>query len=170
MSKVPLAVAVQLPDIIDPPDIVIVNAPVLPVIVPDTTIVPPLCPPTCIVPENALPVCVMDQVVPLVVDADDPLPIIEPLESEAFPTHVPDIVLEEPGFTGDDMVPPHATDVSAANTLKAVSNRIALLRSASAAVLPGIRHPRCITDARCKSCTAARLRVTSSQMQSSRDW
>ena len=125
ISNVPVAVAVQVPDIMDPPDIVMVNDPLLPFILPDTIIVPPSCPPTCIEPANVSPDWVIDQLVPPIIDLEDPLPIIEPLESEALPIHTPVIVLAV-GFVGD-MLPPHAAADTAAATLNTAKNRIAVL-------------------------------------------
>ena len=152
MSNVPVAVALHVPDIIDPPDMVIVNDPVVPFIMPDTIIVPPLCPPTCIVPENVLPVCVIAQVVPPIMEPDDPPPIIDPLESDALPTHVPAIVLADVGFMGEDMVPPQPAAASAVATLRVASNRIALLllfvRRGRIAGYPACRLKHCGT---CKS-------------------
>lgn len=97
VSNVPVAVALQLPDIMEPADMVIVNEPVVPVIMPDTVIVPPSYPPTRIVPETVFPVWVIAQVVPPIIEVDPP-PIIKPLESDALPTHVPAIVLAAVGF------------------------------------------------------------------------
>lgn len=127
VSKVPVAVALQWPDIMDPPDMVIVTDPIVPVIIPDTVIVPPSCPPTCIVPENVFPVWVIAQVVPPIMEPVDPPPIIEPLESDALPAHVPAIVLAAVGFMGEDVWPPHPAAAKAVATLSAASNRIALL-------------------------------------------
>ncbi len=102
ISNVPVAVALQ-PLIIIDDDIVIVNVPVEPIIVPD--IEPTVRPPIDIVAENVLPVCVTDHVAPELIEV--PLPIIEPLESEAPPTHVPVRVLDDVGVEGEDiMLPP----------------------------------------------------------------
>lgn len=86
ISNVPVAEDVQPPDIIEPIGIVIAKLPVLPFIVPLTTIVLP-DPARCIVPENVDPVWVTCQVVAPVVAPDIPDPIIDPLESDAVPTH-----------------------------------------------------------------------------------
>ena len=140
MSNVPVAVALQLPDIMEPPDMVIVNDPAVPVIIPDTVIVPPLCPPTCIVPENVFPAWVIAQVVPPIIEPVDPPPIIEPLESDALPTQVPAIVLAEVGFMGEDILPPHPAAIRAVATIRPASNRIALLLLCEDTELPEIRQ------------------------------
>ena len=44
------------------------------------------------VPEKALPVCVIVHVVLPIIEADMPAPIMEPVESDALPTHVPVMV------------------------------------------------------------------------------
>lgn len=108
ISNVPVAVEVQLLDIIEPIGIVIVKVPVLPFIVPLTIIVLP-DPPRCIVPENTDPVWVTCHVVAPAVDPAIPDPIIDPLESDAVPTQFPLIVAVVLGLVGAADWELHAT-------------------------------------------------------------
>lgn len=82
--------ALHVPVIIEPFGIVMVKAAVLPLTVPVTVIgtVPPN-PGACIRPVNVSPDCVICQLTFAIVDDDIPEPIIDPLESNAVPVHVP---------------------------------------------------------------------------------
>lgn len=129
-SHVPVAVAVHWPLIIEPAGIVIVYVQVLPFIVPETVICPPMWPGSCMVPENVFPAWVIVQVgVPIM-----PAPIIDPVESDAVPNHVPVIVAVEVGPVGDagfelpiipfELLPPQAEAITATPRPSAIHKRM----------------------------------------------
>ena len=75
-------------------------------------------------PEKVLPVCVIFQVVLPIIEADKPAPIMEPVESDVLPSHVPVMLAEAPGLVGEDVLPPQAVAVTAATKTIAVRKRI----------------------------------------------
>ena len=64
------------------------------------------------VPENVLPVCVIDQCALFIMAEVRPAPIMEPLESDAVPSHAPVIVADAVELGAVDIddaaLPPHA--------------------------------------------------------------
>ena len=126
MSNVPVAVEVQLPDIIEliePAGMVIVKLPVLPFMVPLTIMVPP-GPARRIVPEKADPFWMTCQLVLAAVAPDMPDPIIEPLESAAVPAQLPVMVAVDVGLeTAADGEPHEAAAPALTNVQKTTIQR-----------------------------------------------
>jgi hypothetical protein len=80
------------------------------------------------VPENVLPVCVIDQCALFIMAEVRPAPIIDPLESDAVPTHEPVIVVDvvELGAVGIDgaALLPHAATATVPARRIAVPTRM----------------------------------------------
>jgi len=124
ISNVPVAVEVQVLDIIDPIDpigMVIVKLPVLPFTLPLTIMALP-DPGRRIVPENADPFWVSCHVVVPAAAPDIPDPIIEPLESDVAPTQFPVMVAVELGPETAADCDPHATAAPLLMSVKRTRN------------------------------------------------
>ena len=130
MCAVPLACAEQVPDIIEPTGMSIVNIMSSPTIVPD--IVPRIMvldiPEKLIVPVTFEPVCISCQVMvpipawPII----PPVPMMGVVESVAMPAQVPVTDIVEPGAAGKLELPPHAaadkpSSAAAVNALNIVT-------------------------------------------------
>ena len=124
MSNVPLAVAVQPAVIMEPAGMVIVKVPVWPLMVPEIVADPPMYPANRIVPENVLPDCAMVQLVFPIIAGVRPAPIMDPVESDTLPVHVPVSVVDALGLVADGEAPPPHADAASARKPAAAKNFI----------------------------------------------